>query len=254
MRGEHFHNRAAGIAALADGEPERKSAIDHARSCASCANALAEGEQVLVLLNALGPPPPPSREVLEQTSRAILTELYLEVPPKARLLPATFVVVSAVLFTWIAKHRTHHAEAWVESGGAIVIAFGCAALATHWRRISLLMTLLTSATLVAIAASGGRMEAIIGIKCLVMELVAAVLPYAALAYVAIVHRWSGGAGIYAATAVAGALSGHAALHLTCPARVATPHLVAFHFGGVLLAGILGALGGVPIARRAAQSQ
>jgi hypothetical protein len=40
-------------------------------------------------------------------------------------------------------------------------------------------------------------------------------------------------------AAAGALAGHAALHLTCPVRAATPHLLAFHAGGVLLAAALG---------------
>jgi hypothetical protein len=39
-----------------------------------------------------------------------------------------------------------------------------------------------------------------------------------------------------AAAVAGALAGDAALQVTCAAHAYAPHLLAFHVGGVLLAG------------------
>ena len=73
---------------------------------------------------------------------------------------------------------------------------------------------------------------------MLLELLAASLPWLAFRQVAGPRRekWSS-----AAVAAAGALAGHAALHLTCPAAHADAHLFVFHVGGVVLAAMLAVL-------------
>jgi hypothetical protein len=78
----------------------------------------------------------------------------------------------------------------------------------------------------------------VGVECTLLELFAAALPWVAFRRVAGPWRSRSAA---SAVAAAGALSGHAALHLTCPIAHADAHLLVFHFGGVVLAALIGAL-------------
>jgi hypothetical protein len=56
-RGGHFAGRAAFVAALTPGDPERAAAEAHARSCARCRAALDEGTRLLALLRRAAPAP-----------------------------------------------------------------------------------------------------------------------------------------------------------------------------------------------------
>ena len=67
-------DQAAGLAASAQGDPERDQAFAHARTCARCAQALAEGEQLVSLLGRLPASSSPSPEVLQRASAQILAE------------------------------------------------------------------------------------------------------------------------------------------------------------------------------------
>src|SRR6266849_4276017 len=67
--------RAAYLAALPEADSERKLAVEHARNCPACAEALAEGERVIAMIDKLPPPPPPSELALKRASEAILREL-----------------------------------------------------------------------------------------------------------------------------------------------------------------------------------
>jgi hypothetical protein len=101
---------------------------------------------------------------------------------------------------------------------------------------------MVSATAVAAAVAaalvsgeGGGLEAGHGVTCLAFELAAGAVVAGA--------AWFGSRGgapvaarrSMASGAVAGALAADAALQIVCGANGATPHLFAFHVGGVLLA-------------------
>jgi hypothetical protein len=103
---------------------------------------------------------------------------------------------------------------------------------------AVLVALATSAAFALAAASTHLLAPAIGVKCTLLELVAASLPWLAYRFAAGPSRARPAS---AAVASAGALAGHAALHLTCPVPHADAHLLVFHFGGVVLAALLGAI-------------
>src|SRR5712692_11270197 len=82
---------AAYLAALPETDPERELAFEHARSCAACAEALAEGERTIALVDELPPPQRPTVLALKRASEPILRELDAQ-PARladARLRPGT---------------------------------------------------------------------------------------------------------------------------------------------------------------------
>ncbi len=87
--------------------------------------------------------------------------------------------------------------------------------------------------------SGGMPSPAIGIKCVLIELIAASLPLATTAFLVVRRRAPNSAWRFSAAVALGALAGHAGLHLMCPVRTASPHLFAFHTGGVFLAAMVG---------------
>jgi len=247
----HVADRAAGIMSLPAEDPERAAALSHAATCPSCAMALDEARQVLALLDELPPPAPPSSHAIERTVGAVRAELTRERAPLRG--PGAAVVLVALVLTAAARDRAHDALAWYEALGAVVVAFGAATVGSRWARRSIVTALGASIGLVALGATGSGWAAMIGLKCVVVELVAAAAPYGALAWLMFKRRLPVTAQAYAAVASAGALAGQATLQLTCKAHGPTGHLVAFHLGGVLLATALGALGGRVLVRRAATS-
>jgi hypothetical protein len=78
------------------------------------------------------------------------------------------------------------------------------------------------------------------VKCVAIELFAAAWPLGAAALAKGLVRRPRSPWATAALAASGALAGQATLHLTCPVRLAEPHLAVFHTGGVVLAALLGA--------------
>src|SRR5262249_50913859 len=91
----------------------------------------------------------------------------------------------------------------------------------------------------ALMGSAGMLAPAIGIKCVLIELIAASLPLASTAFLVVTRRVAGGPWLFSAAAALGGLAGHPGIHLTCPARTASPHLFAFHTGGVVLAAMVG---------------
>ena len=89
-----------------------------------------------------------------------------------------------------------------------------------------------------LVGTSSKLAPAIGIKCTLLEIVAALVPW-----IVFLRFTQGlvGRGQGAAMAAAGALAGQAALHLSCPVAHAEPHLLVFHLGGVILASALGAL-------------
>jgi hypothetical protein len=125
-------------------------------------------------------------------------------------------------------------------GAALTVAALAIALASLNRgRLSVVLVAIAASTVFALMmASASLLAPAVGVECTLLELFAAALPWVAF------HRVAGpwrSRSASSAVAAAGALSGHAALHLTCPVAHADAHLLVFHLGGVVLAALLGAL-------------
>jgi hypothetical protein len=106
-------------------------------------------------------------------------------------------------------------------------------------RFVLAVTMCVSAALVLVTSSGDGLLPLLGMKCVVVECVAACVPLGATLFLARRGRALGAPLTLASVAATGALAGQAALHLTCPAHHQLPHLVVFHFVGIALAAGIG---------------
>jgi hypothetical protein len=152
---------------------------------------------------------------------------------------AAAVVVAWGLELAIAKKLAHDGGSIAISVSWAVAAAALASLAADRPRSAVGGAVIASLALVAVAwGSDTGLYAALGIKCAVLELVAACIPFG----VAVAAARRAGAPIEpwraSALAAAGAMAGHAALHLSCKVPHEGPHLLLFHFGGVLLAAVL----------------
>jgi hypothetical protein len=236
---------AAGIASLPEDSPERREAVEHARGCAACRAALAEGDALMRLLAEAEPIPALRAEVMVRAKAEILTELARV--PTAAATPAwrpiaavAAAVVGAYLLPLAGGRRLSGA------GVASSVALGLiAALATGaafaWGGILLAAIPVVSALASFLTGADGPLGLSIGLHCLLMETALALPPLA----VATVFAWRGklprrGVALVAAS-MGGALAGQAALRVLCHADQSHAHLLTFHTGGVLVAVALGGL-------------
>ena len=238
----HVASKAAFVAALPADDPERLEALEHAQGCKACATALAEGRALIAQIDALAPPPPPSARTLARVSSLIAADLAAESEsrrrPSSAALLALGVAAAWALELAIAK-RLDAATAHVTTSLALVAAAVFAALVSSRRPVAALVACLTASAAVSIVTwTDGGLSAAVGAKCVALELLAASIPWG-------IALWNGrreGAPLAptraGAIAGAGALAGHAALHLSCKVAHAGPHLFVFHVGGVLLASLL----------------
>ena len=246
MTCEEIRRDAAGLAALSRSDPERREAEAHAVGCPDCATALHRGDRLMQLL-ALGEAPAPSPEALRRAAASVLAEL-VPLPPYGRLIVPVFVAAAAVVVVFTGHERSAEPAHWTAAvlAAAVAVCVG----AGFWRgRYAAAAAIVASAAFALLVARGGGLEPRLGAICSAVELAAAAAPL--LAALFLLHRGAPlGPGELAAAAAAGALAGQAGLHLTCEAGPATPHLLAFHVVGVLVAAAIGALMGVAPRRRA----
>jgi len=233
---EHFADRADLVAGLPDDDPERRVAEQHAEHCAACRLALAESRALMRLLDLARAPVELPAGALERAVASIERELRLESRKRA-FVPAAFVLGAWVLETFIAKKIDTDPYAVATSMCVALIA----ALIAGWNRRGVGATVLVVFASGVFALAMGSVPMLapaIGVKCMLLELVAASLPWLALRRLAgpVRPRWEA-----SAVAAAGALAGHASLHLSCRVAHADAHLLVFHFGGVVLAAVLGAV-------------
>jgi hypothetical protein len=223
---------APGLAALAEGDPERAEASAHARGCPGCARALAEAEALQRLLTEAAPEPLPA-STLARASRAIREELRREVRRRAGL-GAAAAAGSALALVALARSRS---PVPLDLALALALALAAAGLAAAARRRpAAALAGAVLAALAGLAAAGpGPLAPSLGLECLASELGAAAVVVVA-GWLALRGGTTAPARLaVAAAAAAGALAGDAALQLTCAAHAAVPHLLAFHVGGVVLA-------------------
>lgn len=223
---------ADGLVALPGSHPDRVAATAHAASCEPCARALRAAERTRELLGHVPDLPVPSPDAFATMAQAVLVQ-DATAPRRAHLgLIAGLAAATggAAVFAW-----TQHGEPFDLAGGvailALLLAGGLAVLATRRPGLAGALALAASAALALAAGSWpGDMEAAAGLNCAAAELAAATLPMIALLWAA---RAAPPSMLGAATA-AGALAGQAALLGACPDSPALPHLLAFHFGAVVL--------------------
>lgn len=253
---EHFAKDAALVAALPADDPEVRAAVAHARECAACAAALEQGQLLVALLDAAPAPPPPSKEALARAAAAVAAEIAAEEAQRAPSRVAFALPVAAVGVAWafelaIAKRLEHDATHVMVAAALALGAIGLAAASAKLPRAAIVVAALTSAAVALAMGSSSGLEARIGAKCTLLELVAGALPWVVGYVVARRSRRTFDVAQGAGLAAAGALAGHAALHLACKVAHADAHLLVFHLGGVVLAPLIAWITGRALARRVA---
>lgn len=181
----------------------------HVARCAGCRAFLSQMRTTIGLLGAITPQPMP----------AAAREEMLE------------------------RFRSHRPVPWKRAGHVpwslgMLVALERVAGA-RWRLI--VAGILSVSVAAAFASSGGQEEALgDGLPCLLGELGAGLALVGLLALIAITARTRLSAPTLALVAIIGAVASFGFLQLTCPMAHALRHVLVFHEGGVILAGILGA--------------
>jgi hypothetical protein len=243
---DQLRARALALAALHPDDPDRDAAAAHARACPGCEQALREGTRLLQLIDGELQPPAPPEAALQRAEDGVLAEMRGEARAptaphwRARVIFASSVVLAFGTLAALSRQRALDPESWIAAGAAAALAALLASLSSAGLSVAL-GAVAVSAALVLLASAGAELSPLLGIKCMAIELFAACWPFAAASLSRGVVTRPGSASAAAALAAAGALAGQASLHLTCEARHALPHLLAFHLGGVVLASLAGAL-------------
>jgi hypothetical protein len=238
---DHIADQAGVLATLAKADPERKQADEHARSCAPCRRALDEGIRLMALLRRALPatePAPPGRPLpmaREVTGAAEIAR---------RLAWAT---TGAVVLAWLFQLTVGGGfrldlDCAVVSLVVLVVAIGCVTLLRGNARLAVATVVVTSGLFAYLSGSTAGLAAGIGIRCTFRELWAAGLTWLVV--------WAVGRRVgvtfdrskTTAIVAGGALAAHAGQHLACAVPHSDAHLLIFHFGGVVLAILLAALG------------
>jgi hypothetical protein len=239
---DRIQSAAAGLASMLPSDPEREEAWAHARDCAACARALREAERLQAAIAEARYAPPLGTAARMGASQAIVSELHRDARRRRIATIASLALAFALCITF-ARQRASGVGDWTVALALLGGAFVCGAAATERRWAGVVVGAATAAVLaVALASrSSGHVAPFVGMHCLATEV--------ACAAFAIVAGWwalhqgttSLGPRTAAAGAAAGALAGAAALELTCSARDAVAHLLAFHVSGVLLSAAAAAL-------------
>jgi hypothetical protein len=236
---DHVTDRAGFLAALSLADPERAKAEAHARDCAPCREALEEGTRLKSLLKrAIG--------VLEEAPSArpfLVDRAPARLPAVARRW--SWPIAGAVVLAWLFQitvgggFRLDHASA-LASLAVLALAIASVTVLQGYERWAVAIVVATSGIFAYASGSVAGFEPGVGIRCMFRELWAAALAWD---IVLVLGRRSGivfDSSKMMAVAAAGALAAHAGQHLACSVPHSDLHLLVFHFGGVLLAIVLGA--------------
>ena len=239
----HIADRAGFIAALSTDDPERKLAEEHAHCCAMCREALEEGKRLVSLLAEALPMPAPTPDALDRAAAAIEKETLAE---RRSSILLRWTLVGAVIAGWVlqlvySKHLTLNTHSVTVSLAVLAVAVLSVAVARSRHRVALGVVIGTSAVFAYLIGSVTALEPRIGFECTACELVAAVIPWLTLTVLAWRRRVPLDRANTMAAAAAGALASQAGQLIGCPVGHSHPHLLVFHFGGVLLALALGAV-------------
>ena len=233
MTCDELRPNAAGLAALPPADPERQAAEAHAQTCEACRAELQSAQRVILLLDRMPAPEPPSAEVLARVRAQIVREPRMMV----RVLP--FAAIAAFALLAATMHLRADEDGWMQALvlGAAAALFGITA-ALRGRLAIAVATLGSALFSITFATGGGAADATTGAHCMTLELIAAAIPLATTVALVMSKKASGGPAMFGAAAAVGALAGQAALHLACPVR-SNQHLLIFHTGGIVAAIVVG---------------
>ena len=238
---DHVADQAGFLAALSKNDPERELAEAHALSCVPCREALDEGERLVALL----------RRALPATKREPLARPLsvgrggASAPAIARRL--AWATTGAVVLAWLFQLTVgggfrFDLDCALVSLGVLAVAIGCVTVLRGNQRLAVGTVVVTSGLFAYLSGSAAGLAAGVGIRCTFRELWAAGLTWLV---VWVVGRRVGvtfDRSKTTAIVAAGALAAHAGQHLACAVPHSDTHLLVFHFGGVVLATLLAALG------------
>src|SRR5262249_26870869 len=162
----------------------------------------------IAMLDKLPPPPPPTEAALRRVSEQIRRDLELARSPPERSRASArklFLLVVPILAAWAlavgpAKRRAMDSASWFWSAAILVASIvGIAGL----MRLNAAVTgaaVVLSGAFSALMGSGGMLSPAIGVKCIMIELIAASLPLATTAFLVTTGRVAGGPWRFAAVA------------------------------------------------------
>ncbi len=239
----HIADRAGFLAALANDDPERVQAEEHARSCAACREAFAEGLGLVALLDESQPLTPPSPALLARAASAIERQSAGETSVNRRLIAGSVI---GVLIAWAFQLTVGSGfTPDLDHAGASLMVLGVAlagvTILRKQPKVTIALVAATSLAMVWVSGTAAGLAPGIGIRCSFRELWAAGLTWVIAGTVA--RRVDSPLGRWRLTAIVGcgALAALAGQHLACEVPHAHGHLLLFHFGAVLLA-IVGTFG------------
>ena len=240
---EHIADQAGFLASLPKEDPERKLAEEHTRSCVTCREALDEGTRLVTMLQReLSSSATAAVPAGRASRRSIDTEMATEKGDSRRL---AWVTVGAAAVAWLFQLMV---------GGGFDLDFDCAAVSlsvfaiavvsiTLMRgrpRLVVAVALVTSGLLAYLSGTAAGLEPGIGTRCAFRELWGAGIMWTIVMFAGRRAGVKFGRWDVTAVAAAGALAAHAGQHLACKVPHSEAHLLVFHFGGVVLATLLGA--------------
>jgi hypothetical protein len=239
---------AMGLASLPEAAPELVRADEHARTCADCARALAEGRRLLAALDgALASMPAPSTAALARAAAPVFAELDAGRAAAAARAGAgrlAAAVAAAVVGAWALPLAL--ARAPIATGAPFGLSLALAVLAAlasvatvRWGGPVAAVFPALSALTAFLVGTGRALQPAVGLHCASIEAMTAagagVAAWLAARVLAKTSRRADVADVVVAAVGGGALAGHAALHLACSAAAELPHVLVFHTGPVALA-------------------
>jgi hypothetical protein len=243
LMNSHIADRAGFLAALEKHDPERVEAEEHARACAPCREAFAEGVGLVALLDESQPLSPPSPNLLARAASAIEQQSAGEASVNRRIV---WGAAAGVLVAWAFQLTVGSGfSPDLDHAGASLMVLGVAlagvTLLRHHATLAIAVVAATSFAMVWITGTTHGLAPGVGVRCSFRELWAAGLTWIIAGTVA--RRVEASVGRWKMTAIVGcgALAALAGQHLACEVPHAHAHLLVFHFGAVVLA-IVGTLG------------
>jgi hypothetical protein len=238
---DHVADQAGFLASLSKADPERKHAEAHTRSCAACRQALEEGTRLMALLRRALP------VTTQEPLRLPLPAARQPVSAAAIARRLAWATAGAVVLAWLFQLTVgggfrFELDCALVSLAVLMVAVGCVTLLRGNERLAVATVVVTSGLFAYLSGSAAGLAAGVGIRCTFRELWAAGLTWIVV--------WAVGRRVgvtfdrskTTAVVAAGALAAHAGQHLACAVPHSDTHLLIFHFGGVLLATALAALG------------
>lgn len=247
----HDAVETAYLASLPEGHPDRRVAPDDEGTSAPAA---AEGRRLGALLHAAdGAPTPPTPDALARAEGAVL-DAWDEgsapwTPRELGWVAWAPLAAAAGLWVLLAVRHLDTAGGPARVAAAVgLAAVGLAALAValgvarpRLGASTLLALLGTSAAVAAVLADWSGPQALVGVKCVVVEAGGALVPAVLLAGLQVWRRGRPGLLRFAVVAAAGALVAQSAVELGCASGGGALHALSMHGGGVLVGAALGAL-------------